>query len=470
MTSDSSQRVLEQLADIVGAQHVLVDEASTAGYLTDWRGAFRGRARAVVRPASTEEVAAVVRTCANASIPVVPHGGNTGMCGGAIPDTTGDAIVLALGRMDRALEVDARNDSMTVEAGCVLARVQEAAVAADRMFPLSLAAEGSCQIGGNVATNAGGINVLRFGNARDLVLGVEAVLADGSVWNGLRALRKDNRGYDLKHVFIGSEGTLGVITTVVLKLFPRLRNRVTALVAVADPDAAVSLLSELRSQAADGLIAYELIGRLCLDLVFVHVTGTRDPFERSHPWCVLLDLAGPQPHAALEGTLATILARGAERGEVIDAVIAQNVAHAHDLWRLREAIPDAVRRAGAAWRSDIAVAITAMPKFVRIATAQVTRAIPGARIVCFGHVGDGNLHFNVLPPLHETPADWPRPVDGIVYDLVASMNGSFSAEHGVGQAKRDELARYKDPVEIALMRRVKSALDPMNLMNPGKIL
>lgn len=468
--SSSSSALTGQLAAIVGASHVLLDDASTAPFLTDWRGAYRGRARAVVCPASTQEVAAVVAACNSAGVPIVPQGGNTGMCGGAIPDATGDAVVVALRRMDRVLDLDARNDSITVQAGCVLAQVQEAAASADRIFPLSLAAEGSCQIGGNVATNAGGISVLRFGNTRDLVLGMEAVLADGTVWNGLRALRKDNRGYDLKHVFIGSEGTLGVITAVVLKLFPRLQNRVTALVAVRDPDSAVSLLSQLRLQCADGLVAYELIGRLCLDLVYAHVPGTRDPFRQSHPWYVLLDLVGTQPNAAIEATLEAVLAAGVEQGHVIDAAVAQNVAHANDLWRLREAIPDAVRRAGTAWRSDIAVAITAIPEFVRVATDGVTRAIPGARIVCFGHVGDGNLHFNILPPLPEAPPHWPAPVDRLVYDLAASMNGSFSAEHGVGQAKRDELERYKDAVEIAMMRRIKTALDPMNLMNPGKVL
>lgn len=470
VASSSRAQLLDALVRIVGPSQVIdgKDEAS-APYVRDWRGAYSGHALAVVRAANTREIADVVSLCASAGVPIVPQGGNTGMCGGAVPDESGTAIVLALGRMNRVLSLDARNDTVAVEAGCILQHVQQAAAEADRLFPLSLAAEGSCQIGGNVATNAGGINVLRYGNTRDLVLGLEAVLPDGSVWNGLRALRKDNRGYDLKQLFIGSEGTLGIITSVVLKLFPRLPRRETALVAIPTPDAAITLLGMLRARCSDAIVAYELIGRSCLDVVLAHVPGMRDVFADAHPWYVLLDLAGPQSADDLRAALEETLAIAIERGHATDAAVALTVAHGQQLWRLRESIPEAVRAGGPAFRSDIAVAIDAIPSFIDRATRAVTSHAAGVRVLCFGHLGDGNLHFNLLPPPRGAADGWPHPLDRILYDIVAEMNGSFSAEHGVGQSKRDELLRYKSEVEVRLMRTVKRALDPLELMNPGKI-
>ena len=463
--------LIEALAGCVGAANVLVDAADVAPYVQDWRGAFRGAALAVVCPGSTEEVAGAVRLCRREGAPVVAQGGNTGMCGGAIPDARGSSVVIALRRMNRVLDVDARTDTLTVEAGCVLAAVQEAAASAGRLFPLSLAAEGSCQIGGNLSTNAGGVNVLRYGNARDLALGLEVVLPDGTVWNGLRALRKDNRGYDLKQLFIGAEGTLGIITKAVLKLFPRPDARVSAWLGLPDPEASVAILQRLRAQCADVLVAYELIGSSCIDLVLRHVPGTRNPMPDRHPWYVLLDLAGAGDEAALRGALERILLEEADRGRLGDAVIAQTLAQVQGLWRLRESIPEATRAEGPALRSDVAVAVSEIPRFIDRANAAVHSAMPGVRVVCFGHVGDGNLHFNVLPPPESHPAqDWAKPLYTVLYDVVHELGGSFSAEHGVGQAKRDELRRYKSEIEIAMMRSLKQAFDPLTLMNPGKIL
>ena len=469
--SSSSSPILPSLTGLVGERHVLVDATDTAPYEHDWRGAFAGRALAVVRPASTAEVASVVRACVEQRVPMVPQGGNTGMCGGAVPDASGTAVVIALDRLNRVLDVDPRSDSMTVEAGCVLARVQEAAAGVGRLFPLSLAAEGSCQIGGNLATNAGGINVLRYGNTRDLTLGIEAVLPDGSVWNGLRSLRKDNRGYDLKQLFIGAEGTLGIITSAVLRLFPRPTQGVTAMVAMRHPGAAITLLSRLRDECGDAISAYELIGRPCLELVFRHILGARDFLPEVHPWYVLLNVSGARSDMGLRDTMEAVLAEAVERSEINDVVIAESHSQADDLWKLRESIPEATRAEAPAMRSDIAVAIDRIPIFISRATDMMIANAPYARVICFGHVGDGNLHFNVLPPAGQpVPECWPGRLTELLYDLVDAMHGSFSAEHGIGQAKRLELERYKSVVELNLMRTLKRTLDPLNLMNPGKIL
>ena len=469
--SSSNAALLDSLARCVGPTNLLVETRDMAPYLVDWRGAFRGSALAVACPASTEEVAAVVRACCAAPAPIVPQGGNTGMCGGAIPDSSGSAVVVAMRRMNRVLAVDTRNDTMTVEAGCVLALAQEAATNAGRLFPLSLAAEGSCQIGGNLSTNAGGSNVLRYGNARELALGLEAVLPDGTIWDGLRALRKDNRGYDLKQLFIGAEGTLGIVTKAVLKLFPRPNARICAWLAVPDPEASLAILERLRERCAEALVAYELIGRSCLELVLRHAHGACDPLLRPHPWYVLLEWAASRGEQSLRAELEDVLASEVEPGNVTDATIAQSSTQARDLWRLRETIPEAIRAEGPALRSDIAVAVGDVPALVTRATAALGSAQPGLRIVCFGHLGDGNLHFNALPPpASHAGMDWAKPLYPILYDVVRELNGSFSAEHGVGQAKRSELATYKSTAEIATMRALKQALDPANLMNPGKVL
>ncbi len=465
-----SPTLVERLAEIVGVDNILMEPGDVAPYLADWRNAYRGRALAVVRPASTEAIAAVLRACIAASVGVVPQGGNTGMCGGATPSIEGNQIVLAMGRMNRVLNVDPLNNTITVEAGCILAAIQQSAEAAGRLFPLSLAAEGSCQIGGNLATNAGGINVLRYGNARDLVLGIEAVLPDGTIWNGLRALRKDNRGYDLKQLFIGSEGTLGIIAKAVLKLFPLPGETVTALIALDNPACAVQLLAQVRERCGDSISAYELMGHSCLELVSRHIPRARIPIEREYPWYLLVELGGvgdAPVRSALEATVAEAI----DRGEVRDAVFAESVAQSEAFWRLRETIPEATIAEGAAFRSDISVSISSIATFVESATVAFVSRFPQSRIVCFGHVGDGNLHFNaLLPPEYAQSDSIMRDMAGVLYDIVEEFDGSFSAEHGVGQAKRAELIRYKDGIEIDLMRRIKHVFDPLGIMNPGKLL
>jgi FAD/FMN-containing dehydrogenase len=463
----------QRLAAIVGARGIITDAADMAPYLTDWRALYQGRAAAVVRPASTAEVAAVVRLCGETHTPIVPQGGNTGMCGAATPDATGNAVVIAMGRMNRIMEVNALNNTLTAEAGCILANIQQAAADVDRLFPLSLGGEGSCLIGGNLSTNAGGINVLRYGNTRDLVLGLEAVLPDGRVWNGLRGLRKDNTGYDLKHLFIGAEGTLGIITQAVLKLFPRPHGNVTALAGIDDPAQAVELLALLREHCGDGISAFELISRNCLEMVVRRIPDTRDPLSSPHAWYVLTELTSARDDGALRATAEQALAAGIERGFVKDAVIAENTAQGKALWRMRESIPDAAKDEGLVYRHDIAVAVSRIPEFIATGSAALQAAFPGVRIICFGHLGDGNLHFNAFVPGRErsdTVARTMTDVNRLVHDIVQQFGGSISAEHGIGQAKRDELAHYKNAIELDLMRTVKKALDPCNLMNPGKVL
>jgi FAD/FMN-containing dehydrogenase len=465
--------LLQRLAMIVGARGLITDAADMAPYLADWRALYQGSAAAVVRPASTAEVAAVVRLCAETCTPIVPQGGNTGMCGAATPDASGKAIVMALGRMNRIIEVNALNNTLTAEAGCILANIQEAAAVADRLFPLSLGGEGSCLIGGNLSTNAGGINVLRYGNTRDLVLGLEAVLPDGRVWNGLRSLRKDNTGYDLKHLFIGAEGTLGIITQVVLKIFPRPRGNVTALAGLTDPARAVELLALLREHCGDGISAFELISRNCLEMVVRRIPGTRDPLAAPHPWYVLTEVTSARDDGSLRKTVEQGLAAGLERGLVEDVIIAENAAQGKALWRMRESIPDAAKVEGLVYRHDIAVAVSRIPEFIATASAALEAAFPTVRIICFGHLGDGNLHFNAFIPGRErsdTAARAMTDVNRIVHDIVQDFSGSISAEHGIGQAKRDELAHYKTATELDLMRVVKKAIDPDNLLNPGKVL
>lgn len=458
---------------VVGAEHVLSDPVDMAPYLTDWRGRYRGAARAVVRPASTHEVAAVVSLCAEHDVPVVPQGGNTGLCGGATPGVDGEAIVLALGRLNRIREVDADNNTIVVEAGCTLAAVQAAALGAGRLFPLSLASEGSCTIGGNLSTNAGGVQVLRYGNARELVLGLEAVLPDGRVWNGLRGLRKDNTGYDLKQLFIGAEGTLGIITAAVLKLFPAIHQRATAWVAVPDPGAAVRLLGLMRRQCGDRVTAFEIVGRSALDLVLAHIPDSRDPLPGRPEWSVLIELSDPAETTDAAALLETALSRGVEEGFASDAVIANSIAQASALWALRENISEAQRLEGVSIKHDVSVPVSRIPEFLERARDALRQAWPGVRIVAFGHIGDGNLHYNLSKPTAEDNTAFvgrTNEVNRIVHDLVAALGGSISAEHGLGQLKRDEILRYKTGVEMGLMRSIKRALDPKGLMNPGKVL
>jgi FAD/FMN-containing dehydrogenase len=395
------------------------------------------------------------------------------MSGAATPPATGSSIVLQLGRMNRILALDALNNTVTVEAGCILANIQQAARDAGRLFPLSLGAEGSCQIGGNLATNAGGINVLRYGNARDLTLGLQVVLPDGRIWDGLRGLRKDNTGYDLKQVFIGSEGTLGIITAAVLKLFPNPRTTVTAMIAAATPAAAVELLSLLRDECGDRISAFEIISRRCVELVLAHIPGTREPLPRAHPWYVLAELAEASADGSLQGECERALEYAVGRGLVLDAAIAASGAQREALWRIRESIPEASQAEGLVYRHDISIPVSRIPEFIAEAGVALERAFPGARVLCFGHIGDGNLHYNCFVPGRnrgDAAAIAASDVNRSVLDVVQRFGGSFSAEHGVGQAKRVELARYKQALEIEMMRTLKRAFDPRNIMNPGKIL
>jgi FAD/FMN-containing dehydrogenase len=466
--------VIEKIRQIVGAQGMLTAAADLEPYIVDWRGVYRGAAAAVVRPADTAQVAAVMKLCADTGTPLVPQGGNTGMCGASVPNAGGGEIVMTLARMNKIIDVDPLNNTLTAEAGCVLANIQQAAADAGRLFPLSLGAEGSCQIGGNLSTNAGGVNVLRYGNTRDLVLGLEVVLPDGRIWNGLRGLRKDNTGYDLKHLFIGAEGTLGIITAATLKLFPRPAANATAWMAVRDPEAALQLLALMRRHCNDRITAFELISRHSLELVWRHVPGTRDPMAAPSPWYVLTELADAGDEQALRADLERALESALTEELVVDAVIAENRTQAQALWHMRESIPEGARQEPVmVYRHDIAVAVGRIPEFIREAQAALEKRFPGVRLICFGHLGDGNLHYNAYLPDRlrtDAAARDAHDVTATVYDIVQQYGGSFSAEHGIGLSKVAELAHYKSPVELDLMRTVKRALDPQGLLNPGKVL
>jgi FAD/FMN-containing dehydrogenase len=451
------------LGEIVGARHVLTAPEDTKPYFTDWRRQYAGAGECVVRPASTAEVADVVALCLREQVAIVPQGGNTGLVGGSVPTGGRREIVLSLGRMNRILALDALNDTITVQAGCVLAAVQRAAEEAGRLFPLSLAAEGSCQIGGNLSTNAGGVNVLRYGTARELVLGLEVVLPDARVWNGLRALRKDNTGYDLKQLLLGAEGTLGIITGAVLRLFPRPTAFATAWVALGSPRAAVELLGLLRSVVGERLSAFELISSSCLDAVLAH-RGERAPLPATHPWHVLAEFGDSGEPAALRARVEEALAHCAGRGALLDAVVAHSAEQSRALWRLRETIPEAQFTNV---KHDISVPVSRIPEFIARAGEALEARFGAQPVYCFGHVGDGNLHYNVgSPALMAQRAE----VSRIVYDTLDRFGGSISAEHGLGQLKREEIRRHKDPLELELMQALKRALDPHGLMNPGKVL
>ena len=460
--------ISDQLAALVGPAGFIADTAGMKPYLRDWRGNFTGRAVAVVRPANTAEVAAVVKLCAQTHTPIVPQGGNTGLVGGGIPDLQGNAVVLSLNRMTRIRSIDTDNNTITVEAGVVLQSLQEAAMAAGRLFPLSLAAEGSCTIGGNLSTNAGGTAVLRYGNTRDLTLGLEVVTPAGDIWDGLKGLRKDNTGYDLKQCFIGAEGTLGIITAAVLKLFPLPLSSATAFVAVASPQSAVELLGSLRNSVGDRLVAFELVSRVCLDLVMKHFSVTTEPFAVRHAWHILIELSDTLRDAPLQDTLELALGCALEQGLIADAVIAASAAQAKALWKLREDISEAQRLDGKNVKHDISVPISRIPEFIEKCDAALMSAFPDISLVCFGHVGDGNLHYNCgLPDEGVSNADH---INRIVYDHVDESGGSISAEHGLGQLKREEITLHKTKIELDMMRALKRALDPAGIMNPGKVL
>ncbi len=462
----------ERLAAIVG-ERGLVDAMERAPYENDWRGQYHGRAAAVVRPAGTSEVAEVVALLHELRIPMVPQGGNTSLCGASVPDGSGSQVIVNLSRMNRVREVDAANNTMTVEAGCVLETLQAVAEQHQRLFPLSLGAQGSCEIGGNLSTNAGGTGVLRYGNTRELVLGLEVVLPDGRVWGGLRGLRKDNTGYDLKHLFVGAEGTLGIITAAVLKLFPLPRSHATALVALDSPAAAVTLLTLLRDRCGERVTGFELLARVCIDLVIRHIPGSRDPLPQPHPWYVLVELSDSTEGPALDDLLEEALGAAAEAGVIADAALAASEAQRGDFWKLRENVTQAQKLEGDSIKHDVSVPVSRVPELIGRASAELARRFPDIRIVAFGHVGDGNIHYNCSKAMRQESRAFfaqAAEVNHVVYEVVHALGGSISAEHGLGQLKRDEIMRYKSELELDLMRSIKRTLDPHNLMNPGKVL
>ncbi|WP_348943631.1 FAD-binding oxidoreductase [Chitinibacter sp. FCG-7] len=449
------------------ASHAILFGADTAPYCLDQRRRYQGQAIAVARPASTEQVQQLVRLCAEHQVAIVPQGGNTSLCGAATPLNEGQSLIVSLERMKDIIQVDADNNTMTVQAGVTLAQVQQAALAANRLFPANWAAAASCQIGGALATNAGGVNVLRYGNMRELTLGLEVVLASGEVWDGLRGLRKDNTGYDLKQLFVGSEGTLGLITQAVLRLYPLPTAHATALVALDNPAAAVDLLRGLQAEVGDRVTSFELISAPCLDLLKKHFPRLAQPFDTSPAWCVLIELSDGGDSVALTDRLAEYLfAHGC-----MDAYVAQTLGEAADFWALRESIPEAQRIDGVSIKHDISLPIGAIPDFLKVCDAEMLSAFPGAQIVAFGHLGDGNLHYNLFLA-DKTAAVYAHEhaVNEVVYRNVAARNGSISAEHGIGQLKRDTLQQTRPSLELGLMRHIKAALDPAGLFNPGKVL
>ena len=460
--------LVDQLKSIVGSSGWTTDADELQPHLTEWRDQYQGETLIMVSPDNTDDVSAIIRACAASNTAVVPQGGNTGLCGGAIPDSSGQQVLLSLSRMNTIRSIAANDFSMIVEAGCILADVQAAAHNAGRFFPLSLAAEGSCQIGGNLSTNAGGINVLRYGNARAQVLGLEVVLADGTVWNGLRGLRKDTAGYDIKQLFIGSEGTLGVITAANLRLYPEVRNTQTAMIAVTSPTRAVELLAGFRESLADQLQAFELIPCRALRYLNRHMPTIPLPFTNDHPWYVLIESSLDD-----EEILENVLAEAIEKGLGSDAVVAKNVSEQEALWRIRHSISEAQKFEGVSLKHDVSVPVGKIGEFIEVAEAAVLERIPDARVVAFGHVGDGNVHFNISQPKSrsaESFRDEANALSDIIYDIVIEFDGSISAEHGVGQFKRDALKKYLASEEIAVMKTIKAALDPGNILNPGKVL
>jgi FAD/FMN-containing dehydrogenase len=464
---------LESCRIAIGANYVMTESADMAAYLTDWRQRFTGNALAVVKPGSTEEVATIVRICNTFGVPMVPQGGNTGLVLGSVPDGSGTAIVISLTRLNRIRTVDAVNNTMTVESGCVLEHVQNAATEAERLFPLSLAAEGSCTIGGNLSTNAGGTAVLRYGNSRELCLGLEVVTPQGEIWSGLRGLRKDNTGYDLRDLYIGAEGTLGIITAAVLKLFPQPKAQLTALAALPTPDHALRLLTLAQAHCGASLTGFEMMSDFCLQLVVKHFPHMRMPFQENYPQYVLLELSDSESKEHAAQMLENLVGAALEQEIILDAVLAASIAQSKALWNLREHISLAQAAEGKNIKHDISIPIARIGDFIHTTDALLQNAFPGCRMVTFGHLGDGNLHYNVSPPEHASDSafiEQQAAVNHVVHDSVNQFGGSISAEHGLGTLKRDEILRYKSTIEMNLMRNIKRALDPLNLMNPGKVV
>jgi FAD/FMN-containing dehydrogenase len=471
LSASLSPDLLARFAAIVGREHVVTDPDQQLPYLREWRDKYEGRSALVLRPGTTQEVARIMQLAHEHGLAVVPQAGNTGLVGGQIPHR--GEIVVSVARLDRVRHVDAAGMSMTVEAGLTLAQAQAAAEQAGRLFPLSLPSEGSCRIGGNLGSNAGGVGVLAFGNMRQLVLGLEVVLADGQVWNGLKALKKDNTGYDLKDLFIGSEGTLGIITAAVLKLFPRPAETATALVALSGLDKALELFSLASDHAGGNLTAFEFMQRIVIELVLRHIEGTREPLVGAYPWYVLLEISGLKADGTAQAQMERLLQDAIEESIIVDATLATSLAQARAFWKLRESVSEAQKPAGGVIKHDISVPVARIPEFIRRADALVTQICPGSRPLAVGHFGDGNVHYNIAQP-----PDMPKetflalwdPMMAAVHALAAEMDGSISAEHGIGVMKREELRRFKSAVELDLMRRIKAALDPKGILNPGKVL
>jgi FAD/FMN-containing dehydrogenase len=464
-----SPDVVQRFIEIVGAKHAITNVSEQESYLVEDRGLYRGHTPVVLRPGSVRDVAAILRLATETATPIVPQGGNTGLVGGQVPHS--GEILLSLNRLDRIRDVDPTSNTITCEAGVILAKVQDAAAHVDRLFPLSLGAEGSCTIGGNLSTNAGGTGALAYGVARDLVLGLEVVLPDGRVWHGLNKLKKDNTGYDLRDLFVGAEGTLGVITAAVLKLFPRPRTIETAFIGLASPRAAIGLLNLVQERTGGAATSFELIKALALEFAMRHGQGMRDPLATRHPWYVLLQLSSQS--AGLRSVLEEVLAAAAERDLIEDAAIAESLEQAKAFWRIREILPEVQKPEGGSIKHDVSVPIALIPEFLEQADAAVQKVVPGARPVPFGHAGDGNIHYNISQPVGADKAQflarWDE-VNAAVHGVVTKLGGSISAEHGIGVMKRDLLPGVKDPVALDLMRTLKRTLDPSNILNPGKVV
>ena len=458
---------LNRLAAVVGEAHAIRNAVEMDGYMREWRQIWTGRSPLVLRPGSTDEVSRILAIANETRTVIVPQAGNTGLCGGQIPTDAGNEVVLSLDRMTRILDVDPADNTITAEAGAVLKSVQDAADAVDRLFPLSLASEGSCRIGGNLSTNAGGLNVIAYGNTRDLCLGLEVVLADGRIWNGLKRLRKDNTGYDLRDLFIGAEGTLGIITAAVMKLFPKPKSRETAFIAVPSPQAAVDLLSLAQDMSGNRVVGFELIAEIALQFSIRHA-GVRHPLAEASPWYVLAELSDPVP-----GAMMAIFEAAMARGLVTDAALAQSDAQRHDFWTARELISESQKPEGGSIKHDVAVPVSKVPQFLVEADAAVSRLVPGARFVSFGHLGDGNIHYNISQPVGMDKArflDMWNEMNDVVFEVVGRFNGSISAEHGIGRLKAHRMPDIKSPVELDMMRGLKRMLDPNSILNPGRVL
>ncbi|KZM51499.1 FAD-binding oxidoreductase [Labrenzia sp. OB1] len=463
----------DRFAEMIGAAHVLTNPEDQAPFLTEWRDLYQGVTPLVLRPGSTEEVSAVMTYACQHGLKIVPQGGNTGLVGGQIPQESGDEIVLSLSRMNKIRSVDPAGFTITVEAGVILEALQNEAEKVDRLFPLALGSQGSCQIGGNISTNAGGTAVLSYGNTRDLVLGLEVVLPNGEIWNGLRTLRKDNTGYDLKQLFIGGEGTLGIITAAALKLFPKPKKLEAAFVGLPDPQAALKLFSLAKAQAGPVLTGFEIMPRIGLEFCLRHLEGSRDPLENAHDWYILMELSSASEAFPVRDLLESILGEAFEEELVEDAAFSQNLSQVQDFWHIRHGMSEVQKPEGGSIKHDVSVPVAAIPDFLDKAMAAVESLVPGCRPVPFGHMGDGNIHFNVSQPVGADKesylAGWDE-MNAVVHDIVRDFGGSISAEHGIGRLKRDLLAEVKPEIELDLMRRIKSAFDPGNLLNPDRVI